>query len=134
MTRSAVFLLFLTFFILAKLQMARHVFQYDKMDTELGCFMGDPTSLPPLRPTPEQAASAQGGAFERPALADEAGLRQHQGRHHNSGAAHRQEAIERRQREEMLRDSATPTTATATVAPSAPAGGGAVMAEAHIVR
>lgn len=121
--------------------MARHVFQYDKMDTQLGLFMGDPSALPPLRPTEQQAIGTQNGAFERPALADEAGLDHRRGPHHNSGAAHRQEAIERRQREELLRDSATPTTASVVragsnepSAPAAPAREGVVMAEARIVQ
>lgn len=117
------------------LQMARHVFQYDKMDTDVGLYMSDPSALPPLRPTEEQASGAQQGAFERPAIADEAGLQRHRGPHPNSGAAHRQQAIERRQREEMLRDSATPTTATVgPSAPGAPARGGVVMAEAVVLR
>jgi hypothetical protein len=93
--------------------MARHVFQYDKMDTELGLFLGDPSALPPLRPTPEQtAAGGADGTFERPATADTAGLHHDRERERmNTGAAHRQQAIERRQREEMMRDAATPTTA-----------------------
>ena len=51
--------------------MLRHVFQYDKMDTPPGLFLGDPSSLPPLRASPEQL---EGGQFERPRTADEAGL------------------------------------------------------------
>jgi hypothetical protein len=39
-------------------QMARHVFQYEKMDSELGMYFGDPAALPPLRPTEEQQAAA----------------------------------------------------------------------------
>jgi hypothetical protein len=38
--------------------MARHVFQYEKMDSELGMYFGDPAALPPLRPTEEQQAAA----------------------------------------------------------------------------
>ncbi|KAJ1442650.1 hypothetical protein B484DRAFT_58966 [Ochromonadaceae sp. CCMP2298] len=30
-------------------QMARHVFQYPRMDTQLGLFLSDPSALPPLR-------------------------------------------------------------------------------------
>ncbi len=121
--------------------MARHVFQYDKMDTELGLFMGDPSTLPPLRPTPEQERAAQGtatGAFERPALADEAGLHRERHGDANTGAQHRQEAIERRQREEIERSAnsgATPT--TAAFAPTSSTGSNASappIAQARVVR
>lgn len=53
--------------------MARHVFQYDRMDTKLGLYFGDPSILPPLRPTESQSQHA-GQPFERPRIADEAGL------------------------------------------------------------
>lgn len=43
--------------------MARHVFQYDRWDPKIGCFLWDPTILPPLE-----------CQIDRPALADEAGL------------------------------------------------------------
>ena len=124
--------------------MARHVFQYDKMDSELGLFLGDPSSLPPLRPTLEQQQQQQqggggggsSGAFERPQIADEAGLID-RNVSMNTGAAHRQQALERRQREELMRDAATPTTASlATQSPlnnnrnnDAP-----IMAEAVVIR
>lgn len=131
------------------MQMARHVFQYDHMDAPVGLYFSDPTALPPLRPTTEQqqlAAASSGlhsGAFERPALADEAGLGRNQPRNQNTGAAHRQQAIEARQRQEILRDAAVPATATASAPPSGQnnnnnnnnrGGGAPVMAEAHIVR
>lgn len=115
--------------------MARHVFQYDKMDTDVGLYLGDPSALPPLRPTPEQAAASASnpsGAFERPPQADNAGL--HSGRQQgrsNTGAAHRQEAIERRQREELEREGAVPVVAEAQVqsVPSAPP-----VVQARVVR
>jgi hypothetical protein len=105
------------------MQMARHVFQYDKMDTEVGLFLGDPSTLPPLRPTPEQAAAGGAdGSFERPVTADTAGLNNSTAHGRlNTGAAHRQQAIERRQREEMVRDAATPTTAAYAHANAPPA-------------
>jgi len=108
--------------------MARHVFQYERMDSELGLFFGDPSALPPLRPTAEQQASSPGnGAFERPAIADEAGLERNRGPNMFSGAAHRQQAIEARQRQEMQRDGAVRAAASAppTTTP---------MAQARVVR
>lgn len=80
--------------------MARHVFQYDRMDTRLGCFIGDPTSLPPLRPLDGEG---QHGQFERPVRADEAGL--HTGEaiaRSYTGAAHRQQAILEQQRQQVF--------------------------------
>jgi hypothetical protein len=56
--------------------MARHVFQYEKMDSVLGMYFGDPAALPPLRPTEEQQAAAgnngTGGALmhAQPAVAN----------------------------------------------------------------
>mmetsp|Transcript_16774 Transcript_16774/g.25207 ORF Transcript_16774/g.25207 Transcript_16774/m.25207 type:complete len:304 (+) Transcript_16774:54-965(+) len=44
-------------------QMARHVFQYQRWDPEIGLFLGDPSTLPPLE-----------GDFRRPPEADNAGL------------------------------------------------------------
>jgi len=90
-------------------QMARHVFQYDRMDTKLGLFLGDPSSLPPLPPTDEELAQ---GEFRRPRRADRAGLAWLESGHHpnvrdNSGAAHRQEEILRQQQQH----GAVPTTA-----------------------
>ena len=116
--------------------MARHVFQYDHMDAPLGLYFSDPTALPPLRPTAEQHASSSGhnGAFERPAVADQAGLGRNQQRNQNTGAAHRQQAIEARQRQEMMRDAAVPTTASAPPGQNNSRGGAPVMAQAHIVR
>lgn len=103
--------------------MARHVFQYDYMDSSLGLFLSDPSALPPLRPTAEQRAASPGnGAFERPAVADEAGLGRNQGPNMYSGQAHRQQAIEARQRQEMERDGAVRSNASAP------------MAEARVVR
>eukprot|EP01032_Pedospumella_encystans_P008201 gene8201-9761_t len=117
-------------------QMARHVFQYDHMDAPLGLYFSDPTALPPLRPTAEQHASSSGhnGAFERPVIADQAGLGRNQPRNQNTGAAHRQQAIEARQRQEMMRDAAVPTTASAPPGQNNSRGGAPVMAQAHIVR
>jgi hypothetical protein len=43
--------------------MARHVFQYDRWDPQIGCFLGDPFKLAPLE-----------ACLDRPAIADEAGL------------------------------------------------------------
>ena len=87
--------------------MARHVFQYDHMDTKLGMFVSDPSILPPLRPTVEQAQ--QGANFERPREADEAGLawsddRRIPGQDRNTGAAHRQQMLDQRQRDQILRE------------------------------
>jgi hypothetical protein len=85
--------------------MARHVFQYDQMDTELGFFLTDPAALPPLRPLSSQLTSD----FERPARADRAGLSwtdnsRHPNQRDNRGAAHRQEEQLERQRQELLSD------------------------------
>lgn len=141
--------------------MARHVFQYEHMDTQLGLYLADPSALPPLRPTAEQQGAASNstpgadripvhvsngsssalttgihsvysGVFERPARADRAGLTLEETDRSNTGAAHRQAALEQRQREELLRDSAVPAQAEYASAraptPSAP------VAEARVVR
>jgi hypothetical protein len=125
--------------------MARHVFQYERMDTQLGLFLGDPSALPPLRPTEEQqrlAAAAPGGVFERPALADEAGLLRHtRGAGMNTGRAHRQQLLEERQRREILQEGAggdrggggAPVPATAEAVGSA-SSSSPVMATARVVR
>lgn len=98
--------------------MARHVFQYDRMDTRLGCFIGDPTSLPPLRPLDGE----QYGQFERPVRADQAGL--HTGdavARSYTGAAHRQQAILEQQRQQVFRTQPTnnPTGTAKTTIPVA---------------
>lgn len=63
--------------------MARHVFQYEKMDTPVTCFMGDPYFLPPLRPIASDIEHGEGmssgtsqgaAAYRRPDRADEAGM------------------------------------------------------------
>jgi hypothetical protein len=124
--------------------MARHVFQYERMDTQLGLFLGDPSALPPLRPTEEQqrlAAAAPGGVFERPALADEAGLLRHaHGAGMNTGRAHRQQLLEERQRREILQEGGAgggrgaPVPATAEVVGSASSPSSPVMTTARVVR
>ncbi len=63
--------------------MARHVFQYERMDTHQGLCVSDPTMLPPLPPLPGDIESGArvGGMhvvpenFVRPERADAAGLR-----------------------------------------------------------
>jgi hypothetical protein len=85
--------------------MARHVFQYDRMDPKPGMFLGDPSLLPPLPPTDEEIASS-GGEFQRPRRADRAGLYWLESGHHpdireNTGRAHRQEEILRQQQHTM---------------------------------
>jgi len=88
--------------------MARHVFQYPRMDRELGLFVGDPSILPPLPPTDEeQQQIAMGTEFQRPVRADRAGLAWLEGGHHpdvadNTGRAHRQEEILRQQQSQTL--------------------------------
>jgi hypothetical protein len=112
------------FFVLfAFFQMARHVFQYDRMDPKLGLFLGDPSLVPPLPPLDEEQ-----GAYERPIRADEAGLTWQRDERHpdgrdNRGIAHRQEDMLRQQRQDLLnpKSSAPPTPAVATASPSAPA-------------
>lgn len=93
--------------------MARHVFQYDHMDAPLGLYFSDPSILPPLRPTAEQQEQAIGGIFERPAVADLAGLGLGRAHYQRVAAAHHQQAMEARQRQEIMRDatlaSAPPT-------------------------
>lgn len=98
-------------------QMMRHLFQYDTLDTPLGLYMSDPSSLPPLRPTPtdEEASIAGmgGGIVSRPARADTAGLfwqydTRHPDRSDQSGTAHRQEELRRRQEAQLFSTSATP--------------------------
>jgi hypothetical protein len=83
--------------------MARHVFQYDRMDT-LGLYFSDPSGLPPLRPLDDEAAG--GDIFQRPARADTAGLhwanqQRHPGVRDNSGAAHRQQDLLQRQVQQL---------------------------------
>lgn len=110
-------------------QMARHVFQYERMDTQLGLFLGDPSTLPPLRPTEaEIAVSAERGGnitgSERPRRADEAGLSwTHDGAHpdapNNTGAAHRQQMLQQRQQQQLIAESVgNPAVATARATPS----------------
>lgn len=99
--------------------MARHVFQYERMDPKLGLFLGDPSIIPPLPPLDEE----HGGNFERPARADQAGLvwtydQPHPDVRDNRGAAHRQEEILERQRNQMLNN---PPVATAVPASAASA-------------
>lgn len=82
-------------------QMARHVFQYERMDEPVGLFAADPSLLPPLDPLPHQLE--EGHAFSRPLRADTAGLAWvYDGRHpqarDNTGRAHREEAIRQQQR------------------------------------
>jgi len=131
-------------------QMARHVFQYDRMDTKLGLFLSDPSALPPLPPLGE-GGSGGDGTFQRPRIADEAGLAWANdnplpgttGRE-NTGAAHRQQEMEQRQRDQLIREAtattsatqpaATPTTATAVNASSFSSSTAAVMAEARVVK
>ncbi len=86
-------------------QMARHVFQYDRMDEELGLFYQDPYALPPLRPL----SSETGTTFERPNRADNAGLswtsnERHPNVRDNRGRAHREEELLARQRQELLNE------------------------------
>ncbi len=100
--------------------MARHVFQYDKMDTMPGP-LTDPFHIPPLAPLPGDLESGGGegglgsnhhqpqadGTYRRPDRADVAGLDWVNNNpspedRRNTGAAHRQEDLARRQREQML--------------------------------
>lgn len=117
-------------------QMARHVFQYDKMDTKLGLFVSDPSTLPPLRPTDVETGNG-GAPYERPARADTAGLTwTYDGRHpeakDNTGAAHRQQEIYERQQAQMRAEhaargaTAPPTAATATATANPVRGGNVV--------
>lgn len=55
-------------------QMARHVFQYDRWDPEIGIFAGDPYTLPPLEDD-----------FRRPVEADNAGMVWTDSRPHPNG-------------------------------------------------
>lgn len=94
-------------------RMARHVFQYDRMDTSIGLFLSDPYHLPPLRPLDEEAAN--GSTFERPLRADQAGLDSasgNAGRNRHTGAAHRQEAILAQQRQQVFYATAEAAPAT----------------------
>lgn len=98
-------------------RMARHVFQYDRMDTSLGLFLGDPYHLPPLPPLDEEIAA--GINFERPQRADDAGLGIHDAENlrRHTGAAHRQEEILAQQRQQVFRaPQQTPVTVSATPA------------------
>ena len=84
--------------------MMRHVFQYHRMENKLGLFLGDPSLIPPLPPTDEETGN---GGFVRPNRADEAGLTWTNDSYHpnirdNRGAAHRQEEILQRQRQDLL--------------------------------
>eukprot|EP01038_Epipyxis_sp_PR26KG_P005380 gene5380-7459_t len=97
-------------------QMARHVFQYHNMDTELFCYFGDPSTLPPLRVDPNTMETP----YVRPVRADMAGLRLFtnqltEGVRDNRGNAHRQEEIMERQRNEILSNNTIRSTT-----PSAP--------------
>eukprot|EP00597_Dinobryon_sp_UTEXLB2267_P000167 CAMPEP_0170057082 /NCGR_PEP_ID=MMETSP0019_2-20121128/228_1 /TAXON_ID=98059 /ORGANISM="Dinobryon sp., Strain UTEXLB2267" /LENGTH=153 /DNA_ID=CAMNT_0010261713 /DNA_START=422 /DNA_END=883 /DNA_ORIENTATION=- len=91
-------------------QMARHVFQYEHMDTSLGLFVGDPSSLPPLRDPPRDQESGNASSdtvFERPVRADTAGLiwtvnAPHPDVRDNRGAAHRQEELRERQEQIII--------------------------------
>lgn len=101
--------------------MARHVFQYDRMDRPLGLFLGDPYHLPPLPPLDEEIMG--GTNFERPLRADEAGLgiyEQENLRRH-TGAAHRQQEILAQQRQQVFRtqNNAAPVVVSATPVPAA---------------
>lgn len=101
-------------------QMARHVFQYDRMDTKLGLFLSDPTVLPPLRPLEEEQ-----GEFKRPERADTAGLlwlydNPHPEVRDNRGGSHRQEEMLARQQQQLqYTGPITPVSAT-PLNPSAP--------------
>lgn len=79
--------------------MMRHVFQYDKMRKSVGCFLSDPTKLPPL-----EVLSV------RPIEADEAGMqwtddRELPGTKNYTGAVLREEML----REQGGYNSAIPT-------------------------
>lgn len=95
-------------------RMARHVFQYERMDSPVGCFLGDPYHLPPLPPTDEELAN--GGNYERPLRADEAGLGVHdqEAMRRHTGAAHRQQEILQQQRQQVFRSSQPPVLVAAT--------------------
>ena len=116
--------------------MARHVFQYDKMDTKLGLFVSDPSTLPPLRPTDIETGHGTGTPYERPARADTAGLTwtydgAHPDARDNTGAAHRQQEIYERQQAQMraqhIARGGTAPPAMAAAATANPASGGGVI-------